>query len=127
MFLSHDDSDLCQLSPSSDCSSQVMHLLGQAEAHKLEGVRKEQELTLATKKSQRDQEALRDARAQLENLEVRMLEVQEELEREMERGAALEEEKDRLEEKVARLEGQRGEEREGTDVGINISAHVFSW
>lgn len=111
-----------------------MHLLSRMEGQKLEGVRKEQELTLASQKSRRDQEALLEAQVQLENLEARMLEVQEQLETEMERRKCLEEEKDRLEEKLARLGQQRGGEQEGSrpqqadshNVGINFFIHLLS-
>ncbi|XP_078146258.1 A-kinase anchor protein 9 isoform X1 [Centroberyx gerrardi] len=89
--------------------AQVVHLLGEVEAQKLEVVRKEEELTLVSQRSRRDQDALLEARAQLESLEVRMSEAQEQLDRELERRKSLEEEKERLEERVAQL----GEQREG--------------
>uniref|UniRef100_A0A8P4KIH0 Pericentrin/AKAP-450 centrosomal targeting domain-containing protein n=1 Tax=Dicentrarchus labrax TaxID=13489 RepID=A0A8P4KIH0_DICLA len=68
-----------------DKHAQVVHLLSQVEAQKLEVVRKEEELNLASQRSRRDQEALLEARAQLERLESQMSEAQEQLEREMER------------------------------------------
>lgn len=92
---------------------QVVHLLSQVEAQKLEVVRKEEELTLGSQRSRRDQEALLDARAQLERLEARMSEAQEQLERETERRKSLEEEKERLEERLNQLGEQRGG-REGS-------------
>ncbi|KAF7664098.1 hypothetical protein LDENG_00189000 [Lucifuga dentata] len=91
-----------------DKYAQVVHLLSQVEGQKLEVVRKEEELSLATQRSRRDQEALLEARAQLESLETQMSEVQEQLEREVERRRSLEEEKERLEERLAQLGEQRG-------------------
>ncbi|XP_029919471.1 A-kinase anchor protein 9 isoform X2 [Myripristis murdjan] len=96
--------------------AQVVHLLGEVEAQKLEVVRKQEELTLVGQRSRRDQEALLAARAQLESLEVRMSEAQEQLERELERRKSLEEEKERLEERLA----QRGEQREGDRAGGGV-------
>lgn len=91
---------------------QVVHLLSQVEAQKLEVVRKEEELTLGSQRSRRDQEALLEARAQLERLEAQTSEAQELLQREMEERKSLEEEKERLEEKLKQFREQRGE-REG--------------
>lgn len=91
-----------------DKHAQVVHLLSQVEAQKLEVVRKEEELTLGSQRSRRDQEALLEARAQLEGLEARMSEAQEELEREMERRKSLEEEKEGLEERLNQFREQRG-------------------
>ncbi|XP_023282064.1 A-kinase anchor protein 9-like, partial [Seriola lalandi dorsalis] len=65
-----------------DKHAQVVHLLSQVEAEKLEVVRKEEEMTLASQRSRRDQEMLLEARAQLESLEARMSATQEQLERE---------------------------------------------
>ncbi|KAM9838219.1 A-kinase anchor protein 9 [Aulostomus maculatus] len=96
-----------------DKHTQVVQLLGQVEAQRLAGVKKEEALTLVNHKARRDQEALLEARTHLENLDSRMLAVQEQLEREMERRRSLEEEKAKLEERMARLEEQRGEERAG--------------
>lgn len=86
----------------------MVHLLSQVEAQKLVVVRKEEELTLGSQRSRRDQEALLEARAQLEGLEARMSEAQEELEREMERRKSLEEEKEGLEERLNQFREQRG-------------------
>lgn len=87
---------------------QVVHLLSQVEAQKLEVVRKEEELTLGSQRSRRDHEALLEARAQQERLEAQMSELQEQLEREMERRKSLEEEKERLEERLKQFREQRG-------------------
>lgn len=87
---------------------QVVHLLSQVEAQKLEVVRKEEELNLMNQRSRRDQEALQEARAQLERLEAQMSEVQEQLEKEMERKKNLEKEKERLEERLNQFREQRG-------------------
>uniref|UniRef100_A0A667X5M4 A kinase (PRKA) anchor protein 9 n=1 Tax=Myripristis murdjan TaxID=586833 RepID=A0A667X5M4_9TELE len=110
-----EDIDLIFL-PSPPSLLQVVHLLGEVEAQKLEVVRKQEELTLVGQRSRRDQEALLAARAQLESLEVRMSEAQEQLERELERRKSLEEEKERLEERLA----QRGEQREGDRAGGGV-------
>ncbi|KAJ4927876.1 hypothetical protein JOQ06_015678 [Pogonophryne albipinna] len=52
-----------------DKHAKVVQLLSQVEAQKLEVVRKEEELNLGSQRSRRDQEALLEARAQLERLE----------------------------------------------------------
>ncbi|XP_068431052.1 A-kinase anchor protein 9 isoform X3 [Clinocottus analis] len=96
-----------------DKHAQVVHLLSQVEAQKLEVVRKEEELTLGSQRSRRDQEALLDARAKLERLEAQMSETQEQLQREMGKRKSLEGEKERLEERLNQLPDQRGE-REGS-------------
>lgn len=96
-----------------DKHAQVVHLLSQVEVQKLEVVRKDEELTLANQKSRRDQEALLEARAQLDRLGVQMSEVQEQLKQELERRKTLEEEKERLEERLNQLGGQRGGREEG--------------
>ncbi|XP_074543123.1 A-kinase anchor protein 9 isoform X2 [Halichoeres trimaculatus] len=88
--------------------AQVVHLLSQVEAQKLEVVRKEEQLTLGTQKSRRDQEALQEAQTQLETLRARMSETQEQLRREMERRKTLEEEKESLEERLNQVGEQRG-------------------
>jgi len=98
---------------SSSLPLQVVHLLSQVEAQKLEVVRKEEELTLGSQRSRRDQEALLEARAKLERLEAQMSEAQEQLERETGRRRSLDEEKERLEERLNQLAEQRGE-REGS-------------
>lgn len=79
---------------------QVVHLLSQVEAQRLEVVRKDEELALASQQSRQDQEALLEARAQLERLQARMSEVQEQLEKELERRKSLEEKKERLEDRL---------------------------
>ncbi|XP_034401671.1 A-kinase anchor protein 9 isoform X4 [Cyclopterus lumpus] len=91
-----------------DKHAQVVHLLSQVEAEKLEVVRKEEELTLGSQRSRRDQEVLLEARAKLERLEAQMSEAQEQLEREMGRRTSLEGEKERLEERLNQFAGQRG-------------------
>ncbi|XP_069032331.1 A-kinase anchor protein 9 isoform X1 [Embiotoca jacksoni] len=96
-----------------DKHAQVVHLLSQVEVQKLEVVRKEEELTLASQRSRREQEALLEARVQLERLEAQMSEVQEQLGRELERRKCLEEEKERLEERLNQFGEQRGE-RDGS-------------
>lgn len=83
--------------------AQVVDLLSQVEAQRLEVVRKEEELTLGAQRMRREQGALQEARAQLEALETRVQEVQEQLGRETERGKTLEEERDRLEERINQL------------------------
>lgn len=91
----------------------MVDLLGQVEAQRLEVVRKEEELTLGAQRMRREQEALQDARTQLEGLNARMSEVQEQLGRETERGKALEEEKERLVERIGQLAaGAQGKESE---------------
>ncbi|XP_056154299.1 A-kinase anchor protein 9 [Lampris incognitus] len=89
--------------------AQVVQLLGEVEAQKLEAVRREEELTLAGQRSGIDQEALQEARAQLSFLEAQMSEVQLQVEREVEGRRLLEEEKERLEERVAQLREMRTE------------------
>ncbi|XP_035849224.1 A-kinase anchor protein 9 isoform X4 [Sander lucioperca] len=96
-----------------DKHAQVVRLLSQVEAQKLEVVRKEEELTLGSQRSRRDQEALLEARALLESLEARMSEAQEQLQREMEKRKSVKEEKERLEQRLNQLGEQRGE-REGS-------------
>nr|XP_046273438.1 A-kinase anchor protein 9 isoform X2 [Scatophagus argus] len=99
-----------------DKHAQVVHLLSQVEAQKLEVVRKEEELTLGSQRSRRDQEALLEARAQLERLEAQMSEMsqmsQGQLEREMERRKSLEEEKERLVETLNQFREQRRDREE---------------
>lgn len=90
-----------------DKHAQVVDLLSQVEVQRLEVVRKEEELTLASQRSRRDQEALLEARAQLQGLEAQMSEVQEQLESELDRRRSLEEEKERLEGRLNQL-GERG-------------------
>lgn len=101
-----------------------MHLLSQVEAQKLEVVRKEEELTLGSQRSRRDQEALLEARAQLERLETQMSEAQEQLEREVESRKRLEEEKERLEERLNQFQEQRGG-REGSGL-LQADGHTVS-
>uniref|UniRef100_A0A3B4UKF2 Pericentrin/AKAP-450 centrosomal targeting domain-containing protein n=1 Tax=Seriola dumerili TaxID=41447 RepID=A0A3B4UKF2_SERDU len=111
-----------------DKHAQVVHLLSQVEAEKLEVVRKEEEMTLASQRSRRDQETLLEARAQLESLEVRMSATQEQLEREVERRKSLEEEKERLEEKLTRAgqrEGSGPQQADSHSVSITESHHFI--
>uniref|UniRef100_A0A3Q3AB85 A kinase (PRKA) anchor protein 9 n=1 Tax=Kryptolebias marmoratus TaxID=37003 RepID=A0A3Q3AB85_KRYMA len=96
----------------------------QVEAQRLEVVRKEEELTLANQKSRRDEEALLEARAQLETLKTQMSEVQEQLEQELERRKSLEEEKERLEERLNQL-GQEEEESRAPQVGSQSSVSLL--
>ncbi|XP_060916005.1 A-kinase anchor protein 9 isoform X1 [Labrus mixtus] len=91
-----------------DKHAQVVHLLSQVETQKLEVVRKEEQLTLGSQRSRRDQEGLQEAQTKLKRLEAQMCETQEQLERETERRKSLEEEKERLEERLNQVGGQRG-------------------
>ncbi|XP_008420385.2 A-kinase anchor protein 9 isoform X4 [Poecilia reticulata] len=97
-----------------DKHTQVVHLLGQVEAQRLEEVRKEEELTLANQKSRRDQDGLQVARAELDRLKVRMSEVKQQLEEEQEKRKSLEEEKERLEESGAQQAVWHGEPTDRT-------------
>lgn len=90
---------------------QVVHLLSQVEAQRLEAVRKEEELTLANQKSRRDQDGLREAQAQLDRLMVQMSQVQQQREGELEKRKTLEEEKERLEERLNQLGTNKESER----------------
>ncbi|XP_028452592.1 A-kinase anchor protein 9 isoform X4 [Perca flavescens] len=106
-----------------DKHAQVVRLLSQVEAQKLEVVRKEEQLTLGSQRSRRDHEALLQARAQLESLEARMSEAQEQLQREMEKRKSVEEEKERLEERLNKLGEERGG-REGSGP-LQADGHSF--
>ncbi|KAM4631015.1 A-kinase anchor protein 9 isoform 1-T1 [Polymixia lowei] len=110
--------------------TQVVDLLGEVEAQKLEAVRREEELTLAGQKSRRDQEALQEARAKLESLEAQMSEAQVQLEREVEKRRSLEEERERLEERVAQIgqlrEGKGGESGPALADGHSAASHSKS-
>uniref|UniRef100_A0A3Q2P8S4 ELK domain-containing protein n=1 Tax=Fundulus heteroclitus TaxID=8078 RepID=A0A3Q2P8S4_FUNHE len=86
-----------------DKHNQVVLLLSQVEAQRLEVVRKEEELTLANQKSRRDQERLQEVRTQLDRLTVQLSEVQQQLDGELEKRRRLEEEKERLEETLDQL------------------------
>ncbi|XP_047239649.1 A-kinase anchor protein 9 isoform X2 [Girardinichthys multiradiatus] len=99
-----------------DKHTQVVHLLGQVEAQRLEVVRIEEELTLANQKSRRDQDGLQEARAHLERLMVQMSKVQQQLDGELEKRKSLEEEKERLEERMHQL-GARKESGPQSAVG----------
>uniref|UniRef100_A0A3Q2Z2C3 A kinase (PRKA) anchor protein 9 n=1 Tax=Hippocampus comes TaxID=109280 RepID=A0A3Q2Z2C3_HIPCM len=77
----------------------------QMEAEKLEVLRKDEELSLAGLKTRQNDEALLEARAQLERLEVRLSETQDLLASEEARRRSLEEDKERLEERLAREGG----------------------
>lgn len=92
-------------------------------------VRKEEELTLVSQRSRRNEEALLEARTQLESLEARMLEAQEKLERELERRRSLEEEKKRLEDRLNRIGQQREDKTESGPLqadGHNVSTNYLS-
>uniref|UniRef100_A0A3Q2Y5Q6 A kinase (PRKA) anchor protein 9 n=1 Tax=Hippocampus comes TaxID=109280 RepID=A0A3Q2Y5Q6_HIPCM len=88
-----------------DKQAQVVDLLSQMEAEKLEVLRKDEELSLAGLKTRQNDEALLEARAQLERLEVRLSETQDLLASEEARRRSLEEDKERLEERLAREGG----------------------
>ncbi|XP_026156744.1 A-kinase anchor protein 9 isoform X2 [Mastacembelus armatus] len=105
--------------------AQVVHLLTQVEAQKLEVVRKEEELTLANQRSRRDKEELQEVQAQLESLEAQMSEAQEQLERELQRRRSLEEEKERLEERLNQT-GEPGEERKESG-SLQADGHSAAW
>lgn len=74
----------------------MVDLLSQVEAQRLQVVRKEEELTLASQRSKRDEEALLEARAQLEVLRAHMSDVQQQLKKELETRKRLEESLDQL-------------------------------
>ncbi|KAM9737616.1 A-kinase anchor protein 9 isoform 2-T2 [Menidia menidia] len=86
-----------------DKHAQVVRLLSEVEAQRLEVVRREEEQTLANQRSRREQEALLEARAQLEKLQAGASVVQEQLEKEVTRRRTLEGEKERLEERLKQL------------------------
>ncbi|CAN9503692.1 unnamed protein product [Ophioblennius macclurei] len=88
--------------------AQVVQLLGQVEAQKLEVVRRDEELTLGAQRSRRDQEELLEARTQMETLQAQMLEVQEQLEAELDRRMVLEEEREKMEERLQQRGGGGG-------------------
>lgn len=92
---------------------QVVHLLSQVEAQKLEVVRKEGELNLVNPRWKRDQEALLEAQDQLQELGAQLSETQKQLEMEMKRRRSVEEEKERLEERLARVAELRGQTQVG--------------
>ncbi|XP_077405564.1 A-kinase anchor protein 9 isoform X4 [Vanacampus margaritifer] len=88
-----------------DKQAKVVLLLSQMEAEKLEVLRKDEALTLAGLKARQHNEALLDARAQLESLEARLSETRDLLANEAARRRSLEEDKERLEERLAREGG----------------------
>ncbi|XP_054618970.1 A-kinase anchor protein 9 isoform X4 [Dunckerocampus dactyliophorus] len=88
-----------------DKHAQVVHLLSQVEAHKLESVRKEEELVLVGHKSRKNHEALLEAQIRVENLKAELLETREQLETEVERRRSLEKERERLEGRLAQTSG----------------------
>ncbi|XP_021416066.2 A-kinase anchor protein 9 isoform X5 [Oncorhynchus mykiss] len=94
--------------------AQVVSLLDEVEAQKLEAVGREQELTSAAQRSCQDQEALREARGQLESLGEQARDAMAQLVREVQQGKRLEQEKERLQEKVVRLGEMRGGETVGS-------------
>ncbi|XP_029587839.1 A-kinase anchor protein 9 isoform X2 [Salmo trutta] len=94
--------------------AQVVSLLDEVEAQKLAAVQWEEELTSAAQRSCQDQEALREAKGQLESLGEQAREAMEQLKREVQQGKRLEQEKERLQERVVQLGETREEERSGT-------------
>ncbi|XP_071229891.1 A-kinase anchor protein 9-like isoform X3 [Salvelinus alpinus] len=94
--------------------AQVVSLLDEVEAQKLEAVGREQELTSAAQRSCQDQEALRETRGQLESLGEQARDTMAQLVREVQQGKRLEQEKERLQEKVVRLGEMRGGEMVGS-------------
>lgn len=105
----------------------MVDLLGQVEAQRLEVLRKEEELTLGAQRMRREQEALQEARTQLEALNARMSEVQEQLGRETERGKALEEEKERLEERIGQLAAGGGGGGKESDPATAPTTAAAAW
>lgn len=93
---------------------QVVSLLDEVEAQKLAAVQWEEELTSAAQRSCQDQEALREAKGQLESLGEQAREAMEQLKREVQQGKRLEQEKERLQERVVQLGETREGERSGT-------------
>ncbi|KAM9419393.1 A-kinase anchor protein 9-like isoform 3-T3 [Salvelinus alpinus] len=94
--------------------AQVVSLLDEVEAQKLAAVQREEELTSAAQRSCKDQEALREAKGQLESLGEQAREAMEQLNREVQQGKRLEQEKERLQERVVQLGETREVERSGT-------------
>nr|XP_029514210.1 A-kinase anchor protein 9-like isoform X4 [Oncorhynchus nerka] len=94
--------------------AQVVSLLDEVEAQKLAAVQREEELTSAAQRSCKDQEALREAKGQLESLGEQAREAMEQLKREVQQGMRLEQEKERLQERVVQLGETREGERSGT-------------
>ncbi|XP_064839611.1 A-kinase anchor protein 9 isoform X8 [Oncorhynchus masou masou] len=94
--------------------AQVVSLLDEVEAQKLAVVQREEELTSAAQRSCKDQEALREAKGQLESLGEQAREAMEQLKREVQQGMRLEQEKERLQERVVQLGETREGERSGT-------------
>lgn len=92
----------------------MVSLLDEVEAQKLEAVGREQELTSAAQRSCQDQEALREARGQLESLGEQARDAMAQLVREVQQGKRLEQEKEMLQEKVVRLGEMRGREMRGS-------------
>uniref|UniRef100_A0A4W5N8V2 Uncharacterized protein n=1 Tax=Hucho hucho TaxID=62062 RepID=A0A4W5N8V2_9TELE len=88
--------------------AQVVSLLDEVEAQKLAAVQREEELTSAAQRSCQDQEALREAKGQLESLGKQAREAMEQLKREVQQGKRLEQEKERLQERVVQLGETRG-------------------
>ena len=84
----------------------MVRLLGELETQRLEAVRQQEEVLLGRQHSQRDQEALEEARGRLALLEERARDAQQQLEREGQRRRSLEQEKEALEERLAEV-GQR--------------------
>ncbi|KAM6958852.1 A-kinase anchor protein 9 [Aplochiton taeniatus] len=91
--------------------TQVVSLLGELKAQKLEALRRDRELTSAGQRSGQKQEALQEAHAQLESTREQARAVQCQLEKEVQMRKNLEQDKRRLEEYVTCLEELREEER----------------
>uniref|UniRef100_A0A8C7RCX6 A kinase (PRKA) anchor protein 9 n=1 Tax=Oncorhynchus mykiss TaxID=8022 RepID=A0A8C7RCX6_ONCMY len=89
-------------------------LLDEVEAQKLAAVQREEVLTSAAQRSCKDQEALREAKSQLESLGEQAREAMEQLKKEVQQGMRLEQEKERLQERVVQLGETREGERSGT-------------
>ncbi|XP_021427848.2 A-kinase anchor protein 9 isoform X10 [Oncorhynchus mykiss] len=94
--------------------AQVVSLLDEVEAQKLAAVQREEVLTSAAQRSCKDQEALREAKSQLESLGEQAREAMEQLKKEVQQGMRLEQEKERLQERVVQLGETREGERSGT-------------
>lgn len=86
----------------------MVNLLTQVEVQRLEVVQKEEELTLANRRSQQSQEARREARVQLERLEAELTEVQEQLRTQQDSRRTLEVQKEALEERLSSFEQRPG-------------------
>lgn len=110
----------------------MVHLLGELETQKLEAVKQQEEISLGLHHTQRDQEALQEARARFSQLEEWVSDTQRQLEREGQRRRCLEEEKEVLEERLAELGQRLAGEAQGVgsaamdaqDVSVSRSFHL---